>query len=122
MSSNNIELDDDLPERAGVGVVGYELAQSYDVAKELFLFGVAATLLGATHFPTALPAVPTTFTTPTDFVVTWTTDVVLPGMALAAFFGGLFLTLAAVAIAIQFARAVGVRHYLRHHLRPALPF
>jgi hypothetical protein len=116
MSSDTIDLDDDLPEKAGIGVVGYELAQAYNTAKEMFLFGVPFILLGATNFPTTLPDVKTTDIMSVDFAVMWATEVVLPGMALAAFFGGVLLTFTAVSIAIQYARAVGVRHYVRSRL------
>jgi hypothetical protein len=116
MSSDTIDLDSDLPEKAGIGVVGYELAETYDVAKEMFLFGIAATLLGAAGFPTTLPDVETTVSIPVDLAVMWTTELMLPSMFLITFFGGVLMTLTAVGVTVKYARAVGVRYYVRSRL------
>jgi hypothetical protein len=111
MSSNNIDPDDELPEKAGIGVVGYELAQAYDLATGMALYGIAGIILGVSNVLRAgvpdFNAVLTT-TTPIEFLLTSTTELMLPAFSSILLVFGLVLTLTGIAVTIQYARAVGL--------------
>jgi len=89
--------------RTTTGVVGYELAQNYEMAKTLLLFGVVCYALGAQALEIYEPGTGLPTVSKGLFVTA----------AVVAFFVGVFMTGFAASIIIRYIRAVGVTHYVR---------